>query len=55
MGLKFTKLDELNIEFTTIESRESDMVFKCIIENGDIALHIEFQTYNETVKCLIEC
>jgi len=48
LGLKFTKLDELNIEFTTIESRESDMVFKCTTENGDIALHIEFQTYNDS-------
>ena len=48
LGLKFTKLDELNIEFTTIESRESDMVFKSTTENGDIALHIEFQTYNDS-------
>jgi len=48
LELTYTKIDELNIEFTTVESRESDMVFKCTTENGDIALHLEFQTYNDS-------
>ncbi|EIV99885.1 Rpn family recombination-promoting nuclease/putative transposase [Thermoanaerobacter siderophilus] len=47
LGLTYTKIDELNIEFTIVESRESDMIFKCTTDYGDIALHMEFQTYND--------
>lgn len=47
LGLTYTKIDELNIEFTIVESRESDMIFKCTTDYGDNALHMEFQTYND--------
>lgn len=47
LGFKYIKLDELNIEFTTVEKRESDLVFKCSTDKGNIVLHMEFQTYND--------
>jgi predicted transposase/invertase (TIGR01784 family) len=47
LGFKYIKLDELNIEFTTVEKRESDLIFKCSTDKGNIVLHMEFQTYND--------
>ncbi|WP_028992089.1 Rpn family recombination-promoting nuclease/putative transposase [Thermoanaerobacter thermocopriae] len=47
LGLTSVKIDELNIEFAKIEKRESDMIFKCTTDTGDIAVHIEFQSSND--------
>ncbi|SHF81056.1 Predicted transposase YdaD [Caldanaerobius fijiensis DSM 17918] len=50
-GFKIKKLDELNIEFTRVERRNSDMIFKCETdetETKEIAIHIEFQSENDT-------
>ncbi|MDP9750333.1 hypothetical protein [Thermoanaerobacter pentosaceus] len=46
--IEYQKLEELNIEFPIIESRESDMIFKCITKEGNpLAVHIEFQSNND--------
>ncbi|EIV99268.1 Rpn family recombination-promoting nuclease/putative transposase [Thermoanaerobacter siderophilus] len=47
LGLTYTKTDELNIEFTKVEKRQSDIVLKCTTEKGDIAVHLEFQSDND--------
>jgi predicted transposase/invertase (TIGR01784 family) len=47
LKLKLTKIEELNLEFTTVEKRQSDMIFKCQTEKGNIAVHIEFQSTND--------
>ncbi|MDI3481107.1 MAG: hypothetical protein PWQ97_762 [Tepidanaerobacteraceae bacterium] len=44
LKMKLKKIEELSLEFTTVEKRQSDMIFKCQTEKGDIAVHIEFQT-----------
>ncbi|WP_026486256.1 DUF4351 domain-containing protein [Caldanaerobius polysaccharolyticus] len=46
-GIGFKKLEELNIEFVKVERRDSDMVFKCDTDTGEIAVHIEFQSEND--------
>ncbi|SHF55421.1 Putative transposase, YhgA-like [Caldanaerobius fijiensis DSM 17918] len=46
-GINFKKLEELNIEFTRVERRDSDMIFKCDTDTGEIAVHIEFQAEND--------
>ena len=41
-------MEELSIEFPRVETRESDMVFKCTTSGGNvIAVHIEFQSDND--------
>lgn len=47
-GMKVKKKEELNIEFTKVEKRESDMVLKCEMDKEDIAVHIEFQSTNDS-------
>ncbi|SDF14868.1 Putative transposase, YhgA-like [Thermoanaerobacter thermohydrosulfuricus] len=48
LKIEYQKLEELNIEFPIIESRESDMIFKCITKEGNpLAVHIEFQSNND--------
>jgi len=47
LGLQYTKIDELNIEFARIERRDSDMIFKCTTDKGNVAVHIEFQSEND--------
>lgn len=48
LGIQHTKTEELNIEFPRVETRESDMVFKCSTNEGNIiAAHIEFQSDND--------
>ncbi|WHE07047.1 Rpn family recombination-promoting nuclease/putative transposase [Thermoanaerobacterium thermosaccharolyticum] len=47
LGLHYTKIDELNIEFARIERRDSDMIFKCTTDKGNVAVHIEFQSEND--------
>lgn len=49
LNIQHVKLEELNVEFPRIESRESDMAFKCVTGEGDtIAVHIEFQSDNDS-------
>ncbi|MBE3578977.1 MAG: Rpn family recombination-promoting nuclease/putative transposase [Caldanaerobacter subterraneus] len=48
LGIQSTKIEELNVEFPRVETRESDMVFKCITNEGNtVAVHIEFQSDND--------
>ncbi|AST57254.1 transposase [Thermoanaerobacterium thermosaccharolyticum] len=47
LGLQYTKIDELNIEFARVERRDSDMIFKCTTDKGNVAVHIEFQSEND--------
>ncbi|WKV10433.1 Rpn family recombination-promoting nuclease/putative transposase [Thermoanaerobacterium sp. CMT5567-10] len=47
LGLQYTKIDELNIEFERVERRDSDMIFKCTTDKGNVAVHIEFQSEND--------
>ncbi|ETO39558.1 Rpn family recombination-promoting nuclease/putative transposase [Thermoanaerobacterium aotearoense] len=47
LGLQYTKIDELNIEFARVERRDSDMIFKCTTDRGNVAVHIEFQSEND--------
>ncbi|AFK85918.1 MULTISPECIES: Rpn family recombination-promoting nuclease/putative transposase [Thermoanaerobacterium] len=47
LGLQYTKIDELNIEFARVERRDSDMIFKCTTNKGNVAVHIEFQSEND--------
>ncbi|TCO57789.1 putative transposase/invertase (TIGR01784 family) [Caldanaerobacter subterraneus] len=48
LGVQHVKIEELNVEFPRVETRESDMVFKCITSEGNvIAAHIEFQSDND--------
>ena len=46
-GSKVKKKSELNIEFTKVEKRISDMVIKCEMDEKDIAVHIEFQSTDD--------
>ena len=46
-GNKVLKKEELNIEFTKVEKRQSDMVVKCEMSGTDTAVHIEFQSSND--------
>lgn len=48
-GISLRKLDELNIEFARVERRDSDMIFRCDTDTGEIAVHIEFQSDNDRV------
>jgi len=48
LGMQYIKTEELNIEFPRVETRESDMVFKCNTKEGNpIAVHVEFQSDND--------
>ena len=38
-GNKVLKKEELNIEFTKVEKRQSDMVVKCEMSGTDTAVH----------------
>jgi hypothetical protein len=55
-GNKVKKKEELNIEFTKVEKRASDMVLKCEMDGKDI----EFQSANDQqmpyrmLRCCIE-
>ena len=46
-GSSVKNKEELNIEFTKVEKRTSDMVLKCEMDGKDIAVHIEFQSTND--------
>lgn len=46
-GSSVKNKEELNIEFTKVEKRASDMVLKCEMDGKDIAVHIEFQSTND--------
>ncbi len=46
-GFNIKKPDELNIEITRVERRNSDMIFKCDTDIGEVAVHIEFQSEND--------
>ncbi|WP_170269855.1 Rpn family recombination-promoting nuclease/putative transposase [Caldanaerobacter subterraneus] len=48
LEIQHVKMEELSIEFPRVETRESDMVFKCTTSGGNvIAVHIEFQSDND--------
>ncbi|KUK09632.1 MAG: hypothetical protein XD49_0269 [Caldanaerobacter subterraneus] len=48
LGIQYTKIEELNIEFPRVETKKSDMVFKCSTnERNTIIVHIEFQSDND--------
>lgn len=47
MNINIDKAEELNIEFTHVERRDSDMIYKCIVEDSDVAVHLEFQSGND--------
>jgi len=46
-GNEIKKKEELNLEFTRVEKRQSDMVIKSEMDGKDTAIHIEFQTSND--------
>jgi predicted transposase/invertase (TIGR01784 family) len=48
LKLKLKKIEELNLEFTIVKKRQSDMIFKCQTDTGDMPVHIEFQSGNDS-------